>query len=370
MGTRNDSRSVLIAGAGIAGLTTASSLARRGWSVEVIDTATEDVAIGWGLSLTGPALRALDDLGLADRCLAAGYGMNVVTNIDIDGTESTFELPRLIGPHRPAMTGIARPELHRILRAEALRLGAQIHLGPGVSRLCLDKGQVRAELTDRSMRTVDLLVGADGIRSTVRDHIGRSTPIRHHGQRVWRALIPRPSWVNGIHTFAGSGRQTGVVPISSGQAYVFLTENDVRQEDEPAPRMQDLMVPFLGRALELRSLVARSASVIRRPVRTALAEALWSSGPGVIIGDAAHAPSPQSASGATLAIEDGVLLAEELDHHADISTAVRAFAERRRDRCATVVETSIAIAALEREQRHNESYSLIEVCHHQMALPA
>ncbi len=362
-------RSVLITGAGIAGLTAASALARRGWHVEVIDKATEDAAAGWGLSLTGPALRALDTLGLADRCIATGYGMSVVTNIDIDGAESTFELPRLIGQDRPAMTGIARPELHRILRAEALRLGTRIHFGLSVSRLHLDNAQARAELTDTTTRTVDLLIGADGIHSTVRDLIGRSAPIRHHGQRVWRALIPRPEWVNGIHTFARSGRQAGVVPISSGQAYVFLTENDVHQEDEPTPRMQDLLAPFVGRAIELRSLVAQSDSVIRRPVRTVLADTLWSSGPGVIIGDAAHAPSPQTASGATLAIEDGGLLAEELDRHADIATALRAFAERRRDRCATLVETSIAIATLEREQRHRESYSLIETCHHRMALP-
>jgi len=370
MDIKNGTRSVLIVGAGIAGLAAASALGRRGWLVEVVEKNAEGTPAGWGLSLTGPSLRALDELGLADRCLAAGYGMSVVTETAPDGAESTFEFPRLLGRDRPAMAGIARPELHRILRAEALRLGTRIHFGLSVSRLRLENGGAHAELTDATTRTVDLLVGADGIRSAVRDLIGLPAPIRYHGQMVWRALIPRPGWATGIHTFAGTGHQTGVVPISPGRAYVFLTENDVRPEDEPAPRMEDLLVSFTGRAAELRSLVARSDSVIRRPVRTTLAESSWSGGPGVIIGDAAHAPSPQTASGAALAIEDGVVLAQELDRCRDVSGALEAFAVRRGERCADLVETSVAIAALEQQGRHHESYPLIEACHHRMALPA
>ncbi|MEV5540923.1 FAD-dependent monooxygenase [Saccharopolyspora shandongensis] len=374
MDNSDGARSALIVGAGIAGLTTASALARRGWLVEVIEAGAEGAAAGWGLSLTGPSLRALDGLGLADQCLATGYGMSVITNVDANGVANPIELPRLIGQDRPAMAGIARPELHRILRTEALRLGARIHYGLSVSHLDQGDGKARAELTDATVRTVDLLVGADGIRSVVRDLIGRPTPIRYHGQMVWRALVPRPDWATSIHTFAGTGHQTGVVPISPSQAYVFLTENGVRPDVLPdadlAPRMADLLAPFSGRVAEIRPQVARSDSVIRRPVQTAFVDTSWSDGTSIVIGDAAHAPSPQMASGAALAIEDGLVLAQELDRCQDTRKALKAFMGRRRERCAVLVKTSVAIAGLEQEQRHRDSYPLIEACHQRMALPA
>ncbi|ALG12068.1 FAD-dependent oxidoreductase [Kibdelosporangium phytohabitans] len=374
MHSSDSTRSALIVGAGIAGLTTATALARRGWRVEVVEAGASGATAGWGLSLTGPSLRALDGLGLAGQCLAAGHGMSVITNVDVNGDTNLIELPRLIGDDRPAMAGIARPELHRILRTEALRLGTRIHYGLSVSALRQDGGRTRAELTDGTARAVDLLVGADGIRSGVRDLIGCVAPIRYHGQMVWRARVPRPGWADSIHTFAGESHQTGVVPISRSHAYVFLTENGVPSDVLPdaglAARMADLLAPFTGRVAEVRPEVARSGSVIRRPVRTALVDASWSDGTTVVIGDAAHAPSPQMASGAALAIEDGLVLTQELDRYADIRAALGAFTDRRRERCSAVVRTSVAIARLEQERRHRDAYPLIDACHQRMAQPA
>ncbi|WP_369211401.1 FAD-dependent monooxygenase [Streptomyces flavofungini] len=367
-------RSALIVGAGIAGLTAASALARRGWLVEVAEAKAEGTTVGWGLSLTGPSLRALDQLGLAEQCLNTGYGMRVITNTDARGEVTSVAHPGLLGAARPAMAGIARPELHRILRLAALRLGVRIRYGLSVFRLAQQAGQVLAKLTDGTTRSVDLLVGADGIRSVVRDLTGRATPIDYHGQMVWRALVPRPDWATGIHTYASPRYQAGLVPISANQAYVFLTENGVRPDVLPdielAERLAGLLAPFAEQVAELRPLVARSASVVRRPVQTVIVEAPWSHGNSLVIGDAAHAPSPQMISGAALAIEDGLILAEELDRQQDVPTALKSFTDRRWERCSVVVQTSVAISRLEQEQRHRDSYRLIEACHRQMAHPA
>ncbi|MGW2025487.1 FAD-dependent monooxygenase [Streptomyces decoyicus] len=365
----------MIVGAGVAGLTAATALAGAGWQVEIAEVNPSRTTSGWGLCLTGPALRALAELGLAGACLIEGYGMSVITHVDVDGEPAgQARLPRLIGGRRPAMAGIARPVLHRILHTEAERRGVVVRQGLTVIEVDQEGELVRVQLSDGTVRQVALLVGADGIRSSARNLLGLETSLDYQGQMVWRALVPRPQWATGIHQFAGKTDTAGLVPISAGQAYVFLTENGVEQsvlpEAELAPRLEQILEAFPGRVQEIRPLVSVSASVVRRPVLTAFLEGTWNRGNGVVIGDAAHAPAPQMASGAALAIEDGLVLAEELGRHRSVGAGLEAFVRRRRQRCRTLVETSVSIAGLERVQRHRETYPLTEAGHRLMAEPA
>ncbi|MET8685585.1 FAD-dependent oxidoreductase [Streptomyces sp. NPDC004732] len=368
-------RTAVIVGAGVAGLTAATALARGGWQVEITEAEPPGATSGWGLCLTGPSLRALDELGLADACLAEGYGMSTITHVDVDGEPvGEVRLPRLVGGRRPAMAGIARPLLHHILYAEAERRGVVVRHGVTVVAVDQEGELVRVRLSDGTVREVALLVGADGIRSSVRGLLGLDTSVDFHGQMVWRALVPRPQWATGIHQFAGKTDTAGLVPLSDRQAYVFLTENGVARsvlpDAELAPRLQQLLAAFPGRVEELRSQVSGSESVVRRPVLTALLDGAWSRGGCVVIGDAAHAPAPQMASGAALAVEDGLVLARELGRHASVDVGLRAFVGRRTRRCRTLVETSVAIAGLEQAQRHPEAYLLVDSCHRLMAEPA
>ncbi|MEW2526269.1 FAD-dependent monooxygenase [Streptomyces sp. NPDC047071] len=368
-------RTAVVVGAGIAGLTAATALARDGWQVEVAEVGPPEAPSGWGLCLTGPSLRALDELGLVDACTAEGYGMSTITHVDVHGEPAgEARLPRLIGARRPAMAGIARPVLHRVLRAEAERCGVVVRHEVTVAAVDHDGDLVRVRLSDGTVRHVALLVGADGIRSAVRGLLGLEASLGFHGQMVWRALVPRPRWATGIHQFAGKADTAGLVPLSDRQAYVFLTENGVERsvlpDAELAPRLRQLLEAFPGRVEEIRSLVTESASVVRRPVLTALLEGPWNRGNGVVIGDAAHAPAPQMASGAALAIEDGLVLARELARHESVGLGLQAFVARRAQRCRTLVETSVAIAGLEQARRHREAYPLADSCHRLMAEPA
>ncbi|WP_280409647.1 FAD-dependent monooxygenase [Nocardia brasiliensis] len=372
MDSQDGSRSVLVVGAGIAGLTAAIALARTGWGVEVAEAHPDRSSAGWGLCLTGPSLRALAELGLVDACLSEGYGMSAITHVDVEGRSAEqVELPRLIGEQRPAMLGISRAALHRILYMNAERRGAVIHHGSTVTAVRQAAGRVEVRMSDGTDRRVALLVGADGIRSSVRDLLGLRTSIDYLGQMVWRALVPRPLWANGIHQFAGPLDTAGLVPISDRLAYVFLTENgvppSVLPEGELAQRLAELLAVFPGRVTQLRPLVSASDSVVRRPVRTAVLTGAWHRGNGVVIGDAAHAPAPQMASGAALAIEDGLVLAEELTRHATVGAGLAAFVDRRASRCRALVHTSVTISGLAQQQRHHEAYPLIEAGHRQLA---
>ncbi|MFE7114742.1 FAD-dependent monooxygenase [Streptomyces sp. NPDC057654] len=376
MDSYRGTRTALIVGAGMGGLTAAIALARDGWQVEVAEIGPAEAAAGWGLCLTGPSLRALDELGLADTCIAAGYGMSTITHVDADGEPAgETQLPRLIGAGRPSAAGIARPVLHRILYAEAERCGVVIRHQVTAAAVAQDQetGLVRVRLSDGTERHVALLVGADGVRSAVRGLLGFETSIDYHGLMVWRALVPRPAWAAGIHQFGGKTDTAGVVPISDSQAYVFLTENGGERgalpDDELAPRMRLLLERFPGRVRELRSLVSASESVVRRPILTAFLEGGWNRGSGVVIGDAAHAPAPHMASGAALAIEDGLVLARELGRHETVGAGLQAFVDRRMRRCRTLVETSVVIVGLEQEQRYGEMYPLVASCHRLMADP-
>ncbi|MFJ9381219.1 FAD-dependent monooxygenase [Streptomyces sp. NPDC101455] len=375
MNPRNGTYRVLIVGGGIAGLAAAIALSRRGDDVVVAELNTDWSVAGWGLSLTGPALRALDTLGLADVCAENGFGVSTVTNGDSAGeTTGTIDMPRLLGPDRPAQAGLSRAVLHRILREEALARDVVLRTGVTVDRLVQSGDAVDVLLSDGSRRSADLVVGADGIRSRTRDLLGIPHELQYTGQMVWRAIVPRPSWATTLCTFAGPVHSGGLIPISRTQAYAFLTEDGVPPaplpDDELANRMRELMSGFTGRVVAVREAITDPETVVRRPVQTCLVDGPWHRGRTVLIGDAAHAPSPQLVSGAALAIEDAVVLAEELHDGDDVEIALTAFGKRRLERSRLVVGASVRVAELVRDGHHAEAHQLQQRCHQALAEPA
>ncbi|MBU6529617.1 FAD-dependent oxidoreductase [Streptomyces mayonensis] len=375
MNPRDDARrQVLIVGGGIAGMTAAIALADRGHSVEVAERNPDWSVTGWGLSLTGPSLRALHGLGLAEPCIDRGFGITQIANCDAAGeARGVIDLPLLLGPELPAFAGLSRGALHEILREAASAKGAVLHTGMSVDAMDQTADGVTVRLTDGTVRNVDLVIGADGIRSKVRDMLGIPSQAEYTDQMVWRAIVPRPAWATMLHTFAGPVHNAGLIPISRDQAYAFVTENYADQgvlpQHELADRMRDLLGVFSGKVAEMAATIKDAELVVRRPVQAGVVSAPWHQGRVVIIGDAAHAPSPQLVSGAALAIEDSLVLAEELGSHEDVESALEAFEQRRRERCRLVVETSVQVAELERDGHHGEAHKVQDRCHQVMAQP-
>ncbi|MEV6164842.1 FAD-dependent oxidoreductase [Streptomyces sp. NPDC052052] len=367
-------RHVLVVGGGIAGMATAIALADRGHTVEVAERNPDWSVTGWGLSLTGPSLRALHSLRLSDACVERGFGITQISHCDSAGqVRGLTDLPLLLGTDRPAFAGLSRGTLHDILREAAVGKGAVLRNGMSVEALQHTADGVTVRMTDGTVRHVDLVVGADGIRSVTRELLGISAKPEYTGQMVWRAIVRRPEWATTLHTFSGPVHNAGLIPIAQDQAYVFLTENyadpGVLPQEELADRMRDLLSAFSGRVAEVAATITDPDLVVRRPVQAGIVDGPWHRGRVLLIGDAAHAPSPQLVSGAALAIEDSLVLAEELGLHDDIEAALEAFGRRRQERCRLVVETSVKAGELERDGCQDEAHRLQDHCHQVLAQP-
>jgi 2-polyprenyl-6-methoxyphenol hydroxylase-like FAD-dependent oxidoreductase len=376
-------RSILVVGGGIAGLTVANALAEAGHVVEVVEIDPNWPTVGWGLTLTGPALRALEPLGLADECIAAGFGSTDVCNcIENSQQVATVTPPRLLGPERPAQAGIARPVLREILRTHAEKRGVTLRSGVTVSTMVDDPQDptgVQIQFDDGSFGSFDLVVGADGIRSATRSMIGIEATPGYTGQMVWRARVPRPEWALATNTFAGKTNSCGLIPIGADSAYIFHTENtDDTQpvpHDELADRFRARLANFTGRIADVLAGVTNPDDVVRRPVHVLLADQPWHRGRTVLIGDAAHAPSPQMISGAALAIEDALVLTEVLgtaeNGYADddLQGILAGYAARRYNRCAAVIEASLKMAGIERSDNPMEAHKVQGMAFAAMAAP-
>ena len=368
-------RRVLVVGGGIGGLTAAIALRRHGHAVEVVEVRDTWEVTGWGLSLTGPALRTLDTLGLADPLIALGSGITTIATCGADGEVlAEVDLPRLLGPGRPSQVGIARPELARMLRESATDAGAVLHTSSTIAALADRGDHALATLSDGTTREVDLVVVADGVASPTRALLGIDAARTYTGQMVWRAIVPRPGWADRLFTFFGPADNAGLIPISERSAYCFITENtptaDMVPDHELADRMRDLLRPFSGRVAEVRESITDPDNVVRRPVHTLIVKEPWHVGRAVLIGDAAHTPSPQLVSGAALAIEDAVVLAEELARTPDTARALDAFFLRRLDRARLVVEASVEIARLEQAGRQADVPGVLGRVHGALAASA
>lgn len=356
-------RRIIIIGGGIAGLTAAVALRRRGHAVEVLERQDEWPAVGWGLSLTGPALRALRAIGLDRSCIDAGFAIDGIDNRDVQGTLlHQVDPPSLLGPGQPIMVGIGRPALSRVLREAARAAGAILTTGAQVVRIEERPDGVTAVLADGGRKSAELIVAADGVNSATRPAIGISDMPDFLGQAVWRTTIARPSWAGRLTTFNAARHSSGVIPISEDDAYVFTTQITPERTLAPgsnlAAGLRALLAPLEGEPAGIRDQIGDSDRVVRRAVLGLLVDGPWHRGRVVLIGDAAHTCAPHMVSGAALAVEDAVILAEELQTGPSLDDSLRRFGDRRLGRARLVVDASLAMVDLEFEHRYAEEHEV------------
>jgi 2-polyprenyl-6-methoxyphenol hydroxylase-like FAD-dependent oxidoreductase len=342
----------LIVGGGIGGMTAAIALRRIGVAVDLIDADPQWRVYGAGISVTGLSLRAFSDLGIFDEVRQRGYVGGGMRGKSVSG-DVLFEPPLPADPSPVQQGGgILRPVLHDILSTKVREVGAAVRLGLRVDDFRQDADGVDVTFSDGTTGRYDLVVASDGIHSAMRAKLFPDAPgPRFTGQGCWRVVAPRPPEVDRAEMYFGGPVKVGLNPISQDQMYMFILEhvpeNPWFRDDELVPRVRALMEPFGGAVPAVRDSISEASQVNYRPLEWLLLPDPWYKGRVVLIGDAAHATTPHMASGAGLAAEDGLTLAEEIVRHEDVAAALRAFMDRRYERARLVVENSVRIGEIE-----------------------
>ncbi|MES2904654.1 MAG: FAD-dependent oxidoreductase [Pseudomonadota bacterium] len=344
---------VLVIGGGIGGMSAALAMARRGVAVTLIDADPKWRVYGAGITITGMSLRAFDDLGVLDEIRERGFVHNGMRPRHFSGT--AMGEPRLAPPGAPPVMlggGIMRPVLHDILSGKVRESDIDVRLGVTVSALDQDDGGANVTFSDGTSARYDLVVGADGIFSKTREMIFPDAPKpQFTGQGCWRIVAKRPPEIDRAEIYFGGPLKIGMSPISQSQMYVFLLEhvpgNPWFAPDTYVEHLSKLMEPFGGHVPAIRAALCEDSQIVYRPLEWLMLPDPWYKGRVVLIGDAAHATTPHMASGAGLAVEDGLVLAEELAKSDDVPTALRGFMDRRLDRAKMVVETSVRQGEME-----------------------
>ncbi|MBV9539137.1 MAG: FAD-dependent monooxygenase [Acidisphaera sp.] len=337
--------SILIVGGGIGGLALSIGLGRAGLSCDLVEIKQEWAVYGVGLIQPGNALRAYRALGLLEACLDRGFLYDRQRHYDADGTlMHEAELPHIDGLDIVGTCGIGRPALHEILKSEALSLGARVRLGVSVESLRQDPDGVDVAFTDGTTGRYDVVVGADGVRSRVRElAFGPDTNLHYTGQGCWRFTTSRPAEMTWSSAHYGPNK-AGLIPLSERTMYIYMLSAEpenpwFRHEDLPA-LMRDRLHGYRGLIAEIAADIQSPDDVVYRPLEVLLMPLPWHRGRVVLIGDAAHATTPHNAQGAAMAVEDAVVLTELLRCGGPVEALLQSFGERRFARCKLVVEAS------------------------------
>jgi 2-polyprenyl-6-methoxyphenol hydroxylase-like FAD-dependent oxidoreductase len=341
-----DVERILIVGGGIAGLSAAAALIREGFSAELVERTAAWQSIGAGINLPANGVRVLRALGLG---AVAERGAAVVRRwkfFDEHGQplcETDLEdMWSEVGPSL-AMT--------RVSLQEALLVGAAAiphRLGIALTALTQDDRRVRANFSDGGGGDYDLVIGADGIHSTVRALAVGSYSPAYAGQLVWRSVIPtRPRGVvDSVMVLLGEGRFFGLVPVGDGHTYGFGALDGEFFEDRLEGRLarfRQRFAAFGGEAPAYLSALEDDRQVHFAPIEWVDVDA-WHKGRVVLIGDAAHAGPPHMGEGGCMAMEDALVLAEALRNEHSVESALETYVRRRRPRADWVQAQSRAAA--------------------------
>jgi 2-polyprenyl-6-methoxyphenol hydroxylase-like FAD-dependent oxidoreductase len=346
----------MVVGGGVAGLASAVSLSQAGWQVAVLERAPEFGEVGAGLAITGNGVTALGAIGAADAVRAAGCQTSTAGYQSLDG-RWLMQIPDVPTLRKvTTIWGLHRQRLHAAVLDSARAAGVELINGAEVVEV--RPGHVRGEPArvtwrtgvEAGRRTSDLVVAADGVRSTVRAQLFPGAPARYSGSTCWRAVIPDTSTDGRLVEVWGPETEFGFMRVSDSELYWFgyFRHPEGASFDDELAAARDR---FACWSPQIRAIVAATTpdQLMRHDVYY-LPGGLhtYIRGRVVMVGDAAHAALPTVGGGASTALEDGVcvgrLIGAPVRDGADLDSALAGFDQARRTRCRKIGRLAVATA--------------------------
>jgi 2-polyprenyl-6-methoxyphenol hydroxylase-like FAD-dependent oxidoreductase len=348
---------VLIVGGGIGGLTAALALGEGGFDVHVYEQAAVLREVGAGVAVGPNAVRVLHRLGLADALRAVGVASLSWDERDWESGAILTRVPLAEAASRrwgAPFYNMHRADLHDALRA-AVR-DQQITLGARCVSVEQDAENVTIGFADGRQATGDLLIGADGVHSAVRDHVAGPAHPTWWRQTAWRGLAPAAVGHEvGLemrqHVFLGPGILFVTYYVASGRLvnWIGCAPSDGWREESWSARgdREEALGLFAGWHTQVRALIAGTDAVFRWAMFDRPPLERWTRGRVTLLGDAAHPMLPFMGQGAAQSIEDALVLARCLgaDRH-DPLRAIDAYASRRQQRTAALQAASRAAGGM------------------------
>jgi 2-methyl-3-hydroxypyridine 5-carboxylic acid dioxygenase len=317
-----------IAGAGFAGLAAATALCQRGWSVRVHETSPTPRAFGAGIHIWGNGILVLRALG-AYAAVAEGAPRPPCYETRTNDVRTSAEALNL--PGKDPFMSVTRQHLYAAMYDAALHAGAEIVTDSTAAGATGDGVLI---LEDGSRLPADLVIGADGVRSRVRDAFQLGQQRRHFADGLTRVLVERGSlrgdqWEHVIDFWYVKERTLRVLcsPVSDDELYLAMMAPVTDTEASAVPVRPE---PWLACFPQLEPVLTRLGTRGRHDTYETAALDRWSEGKVAILGDAAHAMPPTLGQGMNTAISNALALAVALDERRSVPDALALWESRER----------------------------------------
>jgi 2-polyprenyl-6-methoxyphenol hydroxylase-like FAD-dependent oxidoreductase len=311
----------------------------------------EEAQFGTGITLWSNAVKALRKLGLGEQIETAGPHMERFDQRSWQGTLlSSWPIGEMSRGFGAPTVNLTRERLHRIL-VEAIEPGV-VTYGATCTGFVQDVDGVTVSFEKHDVARGDVLVGADGINSTVRSTMFGSEPPRYAGYTAWRGLVPFEHEAAPAQVFQqiwGPGSRFAFYHVDGERLYWIAVANaPKRQPDAPAGMKADLLERFRGWMAPVEAVIAATdeRAIQRMDIEDRDPADRWGEGRVTLLGDAIHAMTFNVGQGACQAIEDAVALAESLRGDSDPVSALRAYEEQRKKRTAGMMKLARRIGRM------------------------
>lgn len=344
---------VLIQGAGIGGLTLAIALQQRGYKVQLVERSAGLVEVGAGIWMAANPMQVFSRLGLAEKIIEAGWIVKLLRLQDWQsGDIQTTNMSKIAREYGFETIGLHRAVLQRVLfeqlEADSIRFGCE------VKSVTQSGDQVFASLSDGSSCAAAIIVGADGFNSQMRRMAGLGGEKRYSGSSSYRAIargahiLPSEAEHEAYEIWA-KGCRVGFSKINADDYYWYMTfdapAGEASSASERNHHAETLFRTYFPQWIGLLR-TTRMEEILRTDISDLKPLSRWSSGRIGLIGDAAHATTPNLGQGGAMAVEDALALADAVKELGLNDTALKRFERRRRKKVDWTVSTSWSIGKI------------------------